>query len=602
MFIAADHPDRSAVGVLFVIYMRKFERCRSVLALGFLVIFIAVPGRAFAQPPAVAVQIAAPASGAWVAGRVTVSVSALDTGHGVAGVQLWIDQVPYNVGTTTSPYRISVDTTQFANGVHSLQALAMNDAGQAAYSSPVSVTFNNLNPGNPALTGMWSDVDYLPIVSVHTALLPNARVFMSGPFDLGNIAYDWDFRLNRFDEVDGPWNMFCNGMDQMADGRLMVVGGHQGGHIGLPNAGIFDPASESWTMLPDMAYPRWYPTLTALPSGQLIVTSGEMNGPGDYCQIPEIYDPPTNSWIELNNAAFPFSYYYPHALIAPGGNLLIPSSTEDPIVSQVLNLSTLTWIPTGGTVAVDGHSTVQYLPGKILKTGTSHNTDEATGPSASTAYVLDRYQPSAPWQQIAPMNYPRCYHNMTILPNGNVLVTGGGATTDWTDLADAVLPAEVWSPVTGAWSVAASMSVPRLYHSIALLLQDGRVLVSGGGAATGSNQPQDQLSAQFFSPPYLFHGSRPTITSAPSKLSYGQNFTVQTPDALRISKVSLIRFGAVTHDFNTGQHFIPLSFSIGNNSLTVAAPANANLAPPGNYMLFLVATNTVPSTAVLVHF
>jgi hypothetical protein len=110
------------------------------------------------------------------------------------------------------------------------------------------------------------------------------------------------------------------------------------------------------------------------------------------------------------------------------------------------------------------------------------------------------------------------------------------------------------------------------------------------------------LSAQFFSPPYLFQGPRPTITSAPSQLFYGQNFTVQTPDALSIGMVSLIRFGAVTHGFNTGQHFIPLSFSIGNGSLTVTAPANANFAPPGNYMLFLMGKNNVPSFAAIVHF
>ena len=85
-------------------------------------------------------------------------------------------------------------------------------------------------------------------------------------------------------------------------------------------------------------------------------------------------------------------------------------------------------------------------------------------------------------------------------------------------------------------------------------------------------------------------------------LSYGQNFTVQTPDAARIAKVSLIRFGSVTHAINMSQRFIPLSFSVGSGSLTVTAPANANLAPPGNYMLFLVDTNGIPSVAAVVHF
>ena len=146
------------------------------------------------------------------------------------------------------------------------------------------------------------------------------------------------------------------------------------------------------------------------------------------------------------------------------------------------------------------------------------------------------------------------------------------------------------------------MNAPRLYHSEALLLPDGRVLISGGGRFNGVNEPTDQFSAEFFSPPYLFKGPRPTIAGAPSQLSYGQNFTVQTPDAAQIASVSLIRFGAVTHATNMAQRFIPLSFSAGSGSLTVTAPVNANLAPPGNYMLFIVNANGVPSVAAIVHF
>jgi len=557
--------------------------------------------RAAGSPaPAVAVQITAPGGGATRTGTVTVSVNASDTGGGVAGVQLRIDNMPYGVGTSTSPYTISLDTTKFANGWHSLQAVGWNHADHPAFSSLVWVTFSNSNPGNPASSGMWSDVVPLPDVSVHTALLPGGRVFMSDGFDLGNIAIDWDYRINAIGQVNAPWNMFCNGMDQMADGRLMVVGGHQGGHIGLANAGIFDPATDSWTIVPDMSYPRWYPTLTTLPDGRFIVTSGEMNGSGDDCPIPEIYNPSTNSWTQLSHASFPFNYYYPDTTVLPDGRLLIPSSTETPIVSQVLNLNTLTWTPVGGP-AVDGGCSVQYLPGKFLKTGTSNDTDDAPRSSASTAYVLDMAQPSPTWRQVSSMAFPRCYHSMTILPNGNVLVTGGGPTTNAIDIGNAILAVEMWSPSTETFYTKASMSAPRLYHSIGLLLPDGRVLISGGGSPAGSNQPTDQLSAQFFSPPYLFRGPRATITSAPSELSYGQTFTVQTPDARRIAQVSLVRFGVVTHSFNTGQVFVPLSFSVGNGSLTVTAPANANIAPPGNYMLFLVDTNFVPSWGAILN-
>ena len=110
-------------------------------------------------------------------------------------------------------------------------------------------------------------------------------------------------------------------------------------------------------------------------------------------------------------------------------------------------------------------------------------------------------------------------------------MTGGGPTTDAVDVANAILPAEVWSPATQTWTILAPMSAPRLYHSEALLLPDGRVMVHGGGEFNGVNETTDQLSAEFFAPPYLFKGTRPAITSAPSQISYGQNFTVQTPDA-----------------------------------------------------------------------
>jgi hypothetical protein len=224
-------------------------------------------------------------------------------------------------------------------------------------------------------------------------------------------------------------------------------------------------------------------------------------------------------------------------------------------------------------------------------------------------------QPPPLWRPVASMAFPRTYHTLTLLPDGNVLVTGGGWTTGATDVSNAVLAAEMWSPTAETWTTLASMNAPRLYHSEALLLPDGRVLVCGGGRFDDVTLPTDQFSAEFFSPPYLFRGSRPAITSAPSQLSYGAgqsftvNFTVQSP--AHIAQVSLIRFGGVTHDINMSQRFLPLSFAdAGNGSLTITGvvspsgpiPFNANLAPPGYYMLFLVDSNGVPSLAAIVHF
>jgi hypothetical protein len=144
----------------------------------------------------------------------------------------------------------------------------------------------------------------------------------------------------------------------------------------------------------------------------------------------------------------------------------------------------------------------------------------------------------------------------------------------------------------------ASMHTPREYHGTALLLPDGRVLESGMGADFG-NVP-DEKSAEFYSPPYLFKGARPTISQAPAQIQYNSNFFVATPDAANITSVVLIRTGAVTHFFDQNERFLPLAFTQTTGGLTVTSPINSNLAPPGYYMLFIVNSSGVPSVAPFV--
>ena len=155
-----------------------------------------------------------------------------------------------------------------------------------------------------------------------------------------------------------------------------------------------------------------------------------------------------------------------------------------------------------------------------------------------------------------------------------------------------------WDPVTETWTTMARMQIPRLYHSTALLLPDGRVLAAGGGRAFG--KVTSQLNAEIYSPPYLFKGARPTITSAPTAIGYGSNFVIETPDVSSIAMVSLVRPGAVTHGYNQDQRFLSLTFTQTPGGLQVQAPANANLAPPGYYMLFVLDTDGVPSAASFV--
>ena len=113
-------------------------------------------------------------------------------------------------------------------------------------------------------------------------------------------------------------------------------------------------------------------------------------------------------------------------------------------------------------------------------------------------------------------------------------------------------------------------------------------------------QVPDQLSAEFYSPPYLFKGARPTISQAPTQMSYNSSVFVGTPDAANIVSVAWIRTGAVTHFFDENTSYVPLSFTQTLGGLTVTTPTNANLAPPGYYMLFIVNSAGVPSIAPFV--
>ena len=395
---------------------------------------------------------------------------------------------------------------------------------------PVSVTFTNASPGNPALSGLVSPLTSLPIVVVHSSLLPDSRMLISEGQSLGNDARTWDILTNAFSSVPVPANIFCSGHEQMVDGRIFVGGGHNGGaHIGLPTGNIFDPSNDTWATTANMSFPRWYPTVTTLADGRELVLVGETSCPGCEVTTPEIYNPSTNTWTKLTTATHYFDYY-PHVFTLPNGKVFVAASTEQPNASMMLDLTTNTWSAFGGP-AIEGGSSAMYLPGKIIKSGKTVDPDETAVPSTAATYVIDTSQAGATWRAVQSMAFPRTYHTLTLLPDGMVLATGGGPTTAATNVAQGVLPVELWNPTTETWTTLASLNVGRLYHSAAMLLPDGRVAVYSGGRFDDNNVPTDQYNAEFFSPPYLFKGPRPIITSAPTTASFGANFTVQTPDA-----------------------------------------------------------------------
>ena len=221
----------------------------------------------------------------------------------------------------------------------------------------------------------------------------------------------------------------------------------------------------------------------------------------------------------------------------------------------------------------DGAS-VMYAPDKIIAIGGNAAPDRAeTGTNkliTNTAETIDLTSANPTWQYTAPMRYPRYRPNATLLPDGTVLVTGGSSQQDNANgntLQGAVYAAELWNPKTGQWTELSSMSVPRLYHSTAILLPDARVLVAGGGEPQGTGEPKGTIhdNMQIFSPPYLFRGPQPVISSAPSAAHYGDTISVSSPDASSITAINLMRPGSTTHGFNMTQRIVPVSFTRGPN-------------------------------------
>ena len=218
-------------------------------------------------------------------------------------------------------------------------------------------------------------------------------------------------------------------------------------------------------------------------------------------------------------------------------------------------------------------SAVMYDIGKILMMGGSpcgpYSTTCTTPPTA-TAEIIDLTAANPTWQYTAPMAGPRKLHNATLLPDGKVLVTGGSRGTESANnaSADPAYASEMWDPATGSWSTMAGLSASRGYHATALLLPDGRVLCADGQQNAGTT------SAEIYSPPYLFKGARPTISSAPGSVAYGDLFFVGTPDATSITNVTMMALPSVTHGFDMGQRIVRPSFSLASGGLNVVAPSN----------------------------
>jgi hypothetical protein len=248
--------------------------------------------------------------------------------------------------------------------------------------------------------------------------------------------------------------------------------------------------------------------------------------------------------------------------------------------------------------------------GKVIYIGGGNNSD--TKAPTNAVEVIDLNEASPVWRPTERMKFARRQHNAVLLPDGTVLVTGGtrgggGPNDGFNDLTPGqpVHEAELWDPTTGKWTELAAEAVDRCYHSTPVLLPNATVLSAGGGEYRpdnrNANDPKDSHSnAQIFFPPYLFQGSRPDILTSPDEVTYGETFEVGTSKPEEIAHVSWIRLPSVTHSFDQNQRISFLASSIEQQKLTVTAPPNSNVCPPGHYMLFLLNKAKVPSVAKII--
>jgi hypothetical protein len=460
---------------------------------------------------------------------------------------------------------------------------------------------------NSHLVGQWSPVLNLPIVAIHNAVLPNGKVLMwdsvsdlpSEFYALHNTtrAIIWDpsnGSATRYD-VNTGFNLFCAGHAALPDGRQFLAGGNLNSNLdGLDTIHTFNPFDTSWNYLGRMSQGgRWYPSVTALANGEMLITSG---GPS----TPEIFNL-GNGLRSLTTAVLAMPLY-PWLQAAPNG-LTFYFGPDNNL--GYLNISgTGSWqnLTARDGINRDYGSYAMYDIGKILLAG--------GGSSVKNTVVADITAGTPRLSRANDLNTGRRQHNLTVLPDGTVLATGGNSSGGASvDLNAGVYAAELWNPATGAWQNLSAMQKTRQYHSMALLLPDGRVLVGGGGiCGTCYNVGYLEKNIEIFSPPYLFKtdGSgalavRPTITSSPTVISYRQSFGISTENPKAIKQIVLVRPASVTHSVNFEQRRVPLTFSFSRkNQLQATAPVDAAIAPPGYYMMFIIDDKGVPSVAKMV--
>ncbi len=438
-------------------------------------------------------------------------------------------------------------------------------------------------PQDPTAVGQWSAYATWPVNATHAHVLPTGKVM----FWRSSSMRIWDPVTNVITTPPAPgYNIFCSGHSFAADGRLFVTGGHIQNGMGLNDASYYDPFSNQWTRLPDMNDGRWYPTNTTLASGEILTISGSRTAGGTNT-TPQVWNPGSGTWRNLASLS---TVLYPWMHAAPNGKVFMSGYSQTTRYLDTSGAGQWTTVGSRRFGSRSYGSSVMYYPGYVFVAG-------GGDPPTATAEVIDLWAGTPAWRYTNPMSIARRQINATILANGEILVTGGSSAAGFNTAAGAVLTGEIWNPWDESWRPTANYATFRGYHSVALLLPDGRVLSAGGDAATPTG-----TSREIYSPPYLFWGTRPVVNGVSSTaVGYGEWLFVDTPDAATISYVTWIRLGSVTHAINMDQRIdYPYWEPAGEGGLWVLPTGDPNWCPPGHYMLFLINSSGVPSLARII--
>ena len=463
-----------------------------------------------------------------------------------------------------------------------------------------------------AKNGKWEEVPGLPEVAfMHAVLLPNTtRVLFWGYGPRPDQTRLWDQATglytepeNQPAEISPDQNLWSGAQAYLNDaaGTILAFGGFGATTDPGTRAFLFDssavPPAEPFSHATELNVSRFYPTGITLDDGRIMTLFGtDRNGGVIVRNSFEIFTPGgAGSWSPLEG--LPFDYlFYPWTFLLPDGELFIAGPQKParrvnwkvtPVVDDPARQFNQVFSQRG--VNMDGTAVLlplrppNYEPRVLICGGIGADTRQS-------AEWIDLSAAAPAWQALPNMNVGRDKLNSVLLPDGQVVVVGGVGT----GLPDGG-PVETFDPEDAAagFRSGPTMKFVRDYHSAALLLADGSVLVGGDPMVGGGPTPHER-----YLPPYFF-AARPAITGAPASIGYGANFTINTPAAGDIAEVVLMRPGAVTHAFNMAQRYVGCAIvSKAGGNVGAVAPPNGNVAPPGYYLLFIVNGDRVPSTGV----